>query len=291
MRRNRKQKNQRKIVVLSMISLLCIMTIGYAAFQTNLSISAKGNIASKEITPNDLKNKVVISGDGLYKDTYEDKRYIYRGTNPDNYIKFNNELWRIISIESNDTLKIMKNEIVGIKSWDTTGATLGSNDWVRPSDINKYLNNEYYNSFSTESQNQIQQNEFSIGPAIVNNEDLVAQIASENSVKWSGNVGLINLSDFFRANTNTDKCGNYKLHYDNKDICKKSNYIVPSTSIWTITVNQNDNTSVFRIGAGGNPGWAHALYNDAGINPTVYLKSSIKLFGLGTVDNPYIINK
>ena len=39
----------------------------------------------------------VTSGDGLYGDEYTSGRYVYRGTNPNNYIMFNNELWRIIS--------------------------------------------------------------------------------------------------------------------------------------------------------------------------------------------------
>ena len=82
-----------------MIGLLCIMSAGYAAFQTNLNLTAKGNITSKKITPNELKNNIVTSGDGLYKDVTEEGRCIYRGSNPDNYIKFNNELWRIIRSE------------------------------------------------------------------------------------------------------------------------------------------------------------------------------------------------
>ena len=72
------------------------MTVGYAAFQTNINITAKGNILEKGITINDLKKLTVTSGDGLYKDTYETGRYVYKGANPNNYITFNNELWRII---------------------------------------------------------------------------------------------------------------------------------------------------------------------------------------------------
>ena len=52
MRRIRKKKKQRKIIILSMICLLCIMTAGYAAFQTNLNISAKGNIKWDEACVN-----------------------------------------------------------------------------------------------------------------------------------------------------------------------------------------------------------------------------------------------
>ncbi|MCI9586215.1 MAG: leucine-rich repeat protein [Bacilli bacterium] len=44
MKRNRKQKKQRKIIIVSIISLLFVMTAGYAAFQTNLNIKVKGNV-------------------------------------------------------------------------------------------------------------------------------------------------------------------------------------------------------------------------------------------------------
>ena len=34
---------------------------------------------------------IVTSGDGLYKDEYEDGKYTYKGANPNNYITFNDE--------------------------------------------------------------------------------------------------------------------------------------------------------------------------------------------------------
>ena len=55
---------------------------------------------------------VVDSGDGLYKDKYEDGRYIYKGSNPNNYIIFNNETWRIISKEVDGAFKIVRNEVL-----------------------------------------------------------------------------------------------------------------------------------------------------------------------------------
>ncbi len=119
--RRKKCKRQRKIIVASVIGLLCIMSAGYAAFQTNLNINAKGNITSKGIRPNELKNKVVTSGDGLYKDTTEEGRYIYKGSNPNNYIKFNDEIWRIMSVESDGTLKIIRQDSIGKMVWDIVG--------------------------------------------------------------------------------------------------------------------------------------------------------------------------
>ena len=45
-RRSRKKK-QKKVVIISSLCLLIVMTIGYAAFSTNLNITAKGNVKEK----------------------------------------------------------------------------------------------------------------------------------------------------------------------------------------------------------------------------------------------------
>ena len=62
----------------------------------------KVDVGGQEVT-------TVISGDGLYKDEYEEGKYTYKGANPNNYVTFNNEKagWRIISINDNKTIKII----------------------------------------------------------------------------------------------------------------------------------------------------------------------------------------
>ena len=42
-----RRKKQKKIIIISALSLLLMITVGYAAFQTNLSITAKGNVKEK----------------------------------------------------------------------------------------------------------------------------------------------------------------------------------------------------------------------------------------------------
>ena len=56
--------------------------------------------------------ELVESGDGLYEDEYEPGRYIYRGSNPNNYVTFNNELWRIVAKEADGTYKIIRDELL-----------------------------------------------------------------------------------------------------------------------------------------------------------------------------------
>ena len=70
--------------------------------------------------------------------------YRYIGADPNNYVKFNDELWRIIGVFDTDDgtgkvekrLKIIRNESIGDYSWDnkdtTTGAenNYGKNEWA-----------------------------------------------------------------------------------------------------------------------------------------------------------------
>ena len=48
MRRYRRKKNSRKILIFSIVSIMFIMTAGYAAFSTNLNITAKGNVLEQD---------------------------------------------------------------------------------------------------------------------------------------------------------------------------------------------------------------------------------------------------
>ena len=63
--------------------------------------------------------------DGLYADEYESGRYIYKGVNPNNYITFNNETWRILSIDGGGRIKIVRDDLLPKRVWDSTY----SNNW------------------------------------------------------------------------------------------------------------------------------------------------------------------
>ena len=137
--RNRKRNKQRKIIIISICSILLFMTVGYAAMNTNLEINAKGNVIKKDTLGSDLIDMagVVESGDGLYKDAYEDNVYTYRGSNPNNYVTFNEESWRIISVNTSDnTIKIIKTESLGNIEYDrNNGRYQGDDGYCNYNDV------------------------------------------------------------------------------------------------------------------------------------------------------------
>ena len=79
--------------------------------------------------------------------------YRYIGADPNNYVKFNDELWRIIGAFDTDDgtgkiekrLKIMRNESIGSYSWDYNSAGNYINEWST-AQLNTLLNSgAYYN--------------------------------------------------------------------------------------------------------------------------------------------------
>jgi len=251
--------------------------------------TGNGGTVGGQTASNQLIETAVTTGDGLYKDEYEEGRYIYKGANPNNYITFNNETWRILSVEADGTLKIMKKDNIGEMTWDTSGQN-GSNNWALPASLNTYLNNDYYNTLSSEAQSLIQTHSWGIGAVTNGNTDLAAQIQSENSTTWSGNIGLMSASDFLRANTNTEQCGNFSLNNSNSSTCTTTNYIVPTSgALWTISPDASNTRNVFIVYFIGIV--LDNIANGGGIVvcPTLYLTSNIHLDGEGTESNPYTI--
>ncbi len=74
-----------------------------------------------------LKKNVVTEGDGLYVDSTIDGRYIYKGGNPNNYIKLGDDIYRIISVEKDGTIKVIKQESIGKMAWDEGNARYSTN--------------------------------------------------------------------------------------------------------------------------------------------------------------------
>ena len=70
---------------------------------------------------------------------------VYKGSNPDNYLQYNGRLWRIMKINSDNSLKIVANEATTKLAWNDSGNAKFSN-----ASINTYLNNTFYNALTNQ---------------------------------------------------------------------------------------------------------------------------------------------
>ena len=261
--RRRQMKKQKRIIIISSLCLLLCLCVGYAAFQTTLSIRAKGNIIDNSV---DITDNVVTEGDGLYEDIYEEGRYVYRGQDPDNYITFNGETWRIIAKETDGTYKIIRNDVLTKRAFDEanhrstannsycTNPTRGcgvyaavsgtfsspsgsqSGTVTEDSSIKIYLNDDYYvNNINATAKEQMTSHSFNIGAVEMLDQSgaeadsIEKNITGEKMYQWTGNVGLANVSDILKASTNpscksaTDQVS--KLMQESPVITCDSNYL------------------------------------------------------------------
>ena len=137
----------------------------------NASISVESDYSLK-YTPTLLKKLDLMyqyeSGtNGLEQDDTTNKNIRYVGASPKNYLKFNNEIWRIIGVFNNITtideqehektetlVKIVRNDSLGNYSWDSsessTNSGWGVNEW-RQADLMTELNTDYINPNPTSS--------------------------------------------------------------------------------------------------------------------------------------------
>ena len=327
--RRRKNQKQIRIVVGLVICLLLTMTVGYAAFSTNLTITAKGTI-KKQTAAEKLKKELVTEGDGLYADTYEEGRYIYRGGTPNNYITFNEENagWRILSVEADGTIKIIRDQSIGNKAFDSkgyrdntsngaggtycAGSSYGCNAWakndnfvngsltgtvLKDAELNTYLNNDYYNSLTEAAKEQITTGTFKIGEVAYNDTNLGNAVTKENATTWNGNIALATASEYVRTSNNS-VCISVSKYYSNSNCYNNGSThnwltkIMNSSSSkysWLLSPRSGISSVVFRVHSDGHLLFYNAYYTTPGVAPVLYLKSDIQLSGEGTAANPYII--
>ena len=229
----------------------------------------------------------IIEEAGLEKDPYE-CRYFFTGTNPNNYITFNNETasWRIISVECDGTIKIMREESIGNQAWDSSN----SNNWARPTSLNTYLNGTYYNGLNSTAQSQIVAKDWSIGAVTYYNNNLATQIKNENATKWNGKVALVTVSEYIRSNSNKNSCGTFSLNNDNYSSCRNTNWMYYSSNYWwTLSPYSGHSNTVLCVRDIGYVNYTTVGNINDVVRPVVYLSSEVTLTGSGTQTDPYII--
>ena len=237
----------------------------------------------------------------------------YMGADPNNYVNFNNELWRIIGVfnvkssasgQSEKRLKIIKDEPLGNMAWDTAD----SNDWTKAS-LNTYLNGEYYNSLNAESKELVGDTYWNIGGSSTY-DDVTASMFydrergtttyGDQPSTWIGKIGLMYPSDYGYATsggttTNRASCLAKELYnWKNSSYsdCKNNDYLYDSSSYqWTITPYSSFSGSVFYVDLSGYvfAGSANDS-SDSSASPVLYLNSSIIITGgTGTSTDPYTL--
>ena len=257
----------------------------------------------------------------------QENGYRYEGKDPNNYIWFNNELWRIIGvfdsashgISGQNLVKIIRNGSIGGLAWDKND----TNDWTASSLMNllngAYLNSEngtggeYCYGYSTSvPAGNCDYTETGINDtyrAMIENVtwylgghstysataeafygyERGTTVYSGRPTSTTGYIGLMYPSDYGYSVLASSCARTTNLgSYDNAT-CAGQSWFYGQGYEWTITPYSSRSNYVFYVNFLGSLG-IYDAYNGYSARPVLYLDSSVYVIdGNGSQSDPYII--
>ena len=249
---------------------------------------------NEEYAVDTIHNLAFANTEELFTDDKNNVRYY--GKTPNNYVLFNNELWRIIGVVDN-RLKIIKNSYFDERmAWSTDSI----NNWDNSS-LKKYLNEEYYNNIENNLKVMISKEIFYLGGSTRDNyQSLVAstyyeqernlEVYGDNPTTTKQYIGLMYPSDYGYASGSS--CLSIPL-YNYSSGCRESNYLYIGSAEWLQSPTPYDNDDANAIYQDGRVSFymGNTVAFESNVRPALYLKLGVKITsGDGSIDNPYNLN-
>ena len=295
-----------KVVNMTTAKTKCNLYFKTETFSDSLITCSQNNSAANCFIENSNKNSEQLAFDNT---TDNNLRYI--GANPNNYVSFNNELWRIIGSMNNiddgtgtkeTRLKIIQNNFYGVdKQFDSAG----TKNWSEAS-LQVELNNTFLSNISNDYQLMIENALWNLGGSDTFDNLTVNDFYQKERgnltynnlpAKWVGMVGLIYPSDYgFATNGGSNKTREnclkdylYNWNLAENNDCKNNDWLYNNiTNLLSITQVSTRTEHVFRICINGAINYDDVRDNDNGSKAVLYLKSNVKIIsGDGSDTNPY----
>ena len=231
--------------------------------------------------------------------------YRYIGANPNNYVTFNNELWRIIGVftvedgngNTEQRIKIVRNEKLSSNmQWDSNKV----NEWSTAT-LNTYLNGDYYNALDDTSKSMVADTKYYLGGSntvsggaeTYYNWERGTTVYSGNSTSWNGKIALMYPSDYsytYALGVNT-KCYTDGLNCGYSS-GKTNGWIYNTNSNsyqWLLSPYSDSSSGAFLLfDSGGVISSDRNVTSYNGVRPSLYLVSNIKIeSGERTEQSPY----
>ena len=240
--------------------------------------------------------------------------YRYRGgdSTVKNYVTFNNETWRIIGIiPTEDTngnvenrIKIIRDTSIGNKYWNTTKDTTTNsyNNWVTGT-LNTYLNNDYYNTLTTDAQSMIGTTKYYLGGYV--NSTITSDVMWQYERKSIGasyycgtnpimqndankKIAIMYASDYGYASSK--ECTSNLYNYNGSANCiTTNNWLDKSQNEWLLPQNSDYSSYASYVSSSGRVSIHDGVYdNEYAVRPVLSLSSNVKISGgEGTSQKPY----
>lgn len=198
---------------------------------------------------------------GLLKDP-DSNDYYYKGTNEEvsnNFVWFGGHLWRVLTINEDNTLTMITQQPLTAISTSNTGWT--TEEEFKNSNINRWLNDAFLYNIETNDINQIMYNTFNVGGKY---SKISQEIENIDSIQTVGKVGLLDSFQYKRA-------GEKDSFLDIKNYFWLGNTVSESSAIVSVTGELLN----------------HSASMEMGVRPVIKVSNLIVTEGEGTLKSPY----
>lgn len=261
--------------------------------ETILRDNQFGELVSPIGTVSTTNEGLLVSEDEL------GQTYYFRGSVDNNYVKMNNLMFRIVRINGDGSVRLVLDNTLEDNSYylrriNKTNEYL-NNMIFDNSDIKKVLD-EWYNTNLLSVDNYIASSNFCYDNAFyLQNESeyftnsydriYVSNAASLNCQEgiYVGKVGLLSIDEVIYAGASKDGTNNSYYLYNPSIL---NNWWTMSSSKVNV---QSNNVNNYLITSGGGMDLEGKLNSSYGIRPVISLDKSVKVSGMGTLENPYEI--
>ena len=237
---------------------------------TSLKVRVVGDFEYKEIPPTLVETIETNLASSLQDADTEGNRYLASSTT-DNYVWYSGKLWRIVSINSDGTIKLVTQGSMTSISWSIEietaedGTTL-YNTIYENSQIHNWLKNEFLPTIEPSVLADSTWDYTTYAEATATKSEPTAYVENEK-------VGLLTIYDYYKAGASSGFLNNRYYWWTMSPA-------IDGSRVWKVDESGSSKDSTIL----SSPTYGY------GVRPSVNLKSDIQIMGgTGTKSNPYVI--
>lgn len=234
------------------------------------------------------EQKIVTSGNGLYKNNTS---YVYKGDTLNNYLSFNKNIYRIIGINEDGTIRLIDTTRRDNTPWDNRyniekNNNSGINDYII-NNINSRVKDAVESIYNDNEKYPEELKSLFKTTSVCTGKRSVQDTSKDGSTECTTRLdkqvfSLLQANEYYLASLDTN-CNEKSI-----EACRNYNYLTSIGTTWTITADKDTTFKAFKVTSDGLT--LSGASNSSPIKIVANLDSNV-LFasGEGTETNPYII--
>ena len=260
--------------------------------------AVENSFANTILTDNDIKESTMTAfnvsateNEGLIRQSTElGNMYYFRGNVANNYVSFANNLWRIVKINEDNSVKLILNNTLESLAPMNVTELAGNNDFLTST---AYQNlTSWYTTYLTEFDELVASTYYCFDNSVSTNTGEISYLSNTRlftdylpsnvcgGLNVSSKVGLLTADEAVMAGASAGENTSYYLYVDGLQ-----------ASWWTMTPNKRENNVMSYMALSTNGSLIRDVDETSSIflRPVITLSRKTQVTGSGTLDDPYQI--